>query len=255
MYFKWDGLSTEWLKFQHSHPMGFVSLKNLKLKLIRLIYGEHYNIHVLRVSLDHVGHTGARRDRLYLVLNHKMRTQQLCNPNDLYMHIIDQVSKAVHTTVQDYFVSSLREIDIAAAELAATRRKFVPWIHGTWEFPSLSVFLKNIAIVLNWHEFYVCVNSMCHWFFNVMSLSQALLDLKERPLPTMRSGSSGNKEQGKRFEVSSHWKRKESHQNLEQGLPQEVFERPQGRQRTCLLLGGQCYKEMLERGVKEVAHT
>lgn len=131
MYFKWDGLSTEWLKFQHSHPMGFVSLKNLKLKLIRLIYGEHYNIHVLRVSLDHVGHTGARRDRLYLVLNHKMRTQQLCNPNDLYMHIIDQVSKAVHTTVQDYFVSSLREIDIAAAELAATRRKFVPWIHGT----------------------------------------------------------------------------------------------------------------------------
>ena len=97
------------------------------MKLIYALYGEHYHIHIFYVDTDEVGHRGARRERIYLILAHKERTIQCYNPHSLYRDITDLIKSKVSTRPRDYFFSSTREVHLAASDLARTRgRKMKP---------------------------------------------------------------------------------------------------------------------------------
>lgn len=82
------------------------------------------------MDTDHVGHTGCRRERIYIILSHKELTQQVFDPKILFKLIVDAIQSSIRTRPRDYFVSSRREIHLAASDLAirrGLRMKKVPW--------------------------------------------------------------------------------------------------------------------------------
>lgn len=70
-----------------------------------------------------VGHAGACRERVYVILAHKTRTSVLHNPNSLYEAIVAKIQKYAVTTPSDYFVADSLEIQMVANDLANTRSK------------------------------------------------------------------------------------------------------------------------------------
>ena len=91
--------------------------------VIYLIYSAHYNIWKISVDTSDVGHSGTRRERVYIILAHKERTVQLQDPIKLYEFLTGHIKSVLTTRPRDYFFSSRREIQLAASELAQTRRK------------------------------------------------------------------------------------------------------------------------------------
>ena len=99
----------------------FFSLEGLRLQMIYALYGQHYYIFKIVVNTDEVGHSGTRRDRLYLVLAHKTRTRKLHDPRELYKYVTAFIQSKISTKPRDYFFANPREVYIAACDLAATR--------------------------------------------------------------------------------------------------------------------------------------
>lgn len=93
------------------------------MKLIEYLYGEHYHIHKLLVDVEDVGHSGTRRERVYIILAHKTRTIQLLDPKALYFAISSEIKSRISTRPSDYFVSNRTEVILAAQELAFKRKK------------------------------------------------------------------------------------------------------------------------------------
>ena len=104
-------------------PLAFAFPQGLRIKMIKRLYGEHYHIWTLRVEPADVGHAGVNRERLYLILSHRERTEQICCPLQLYSGIKDFIIRRVKTRPCDYFVSSPSEVCRVAVDLADTRRK------------------------------------------------------------------------------------------------------------------------------------
>lgn len=93
--------------------------------MIRKLYGQHYHIEVLHVDTDDQGHDGTSRERLYCVLNHMERTQQIIDPKWLYRKVTATIQEHVQTCPADYLVSSRTELLMDAADVARTRGKRV----------------------------------------------------------------------------------------------------------------------------------
>ena len=89
--------------------------------MIRAMYAEHYDLYVLQCSAADVGHKGCRRDRLYCILAHKVRTRLVFQPRELYSKIAGVISANVATTPKDYFVATKTDIRLEAARLADQR--------------------------------------------------------------------------------------------------------------------------------------
>ena len=90
--------------------------------MIRAMYGEHYDLYVLYCSASDVGHKGCRRERVYCILAHRVRTQLVFRPQELYSKIAEVISENVATTPKDYFIASNTDIQLEAALLANRRR-------------------------------------------------------------------------------------------------------------------------------------
>ena len=93
------------------------------MKMIEELYGEHYHQHVLLVDVDDVGHSGAARERVYVILTHKELTEQILDPLELYAEIAAEIKRHVSTRPRDYFISSPEEVIFCAQELARVRKK------------------------------------------------------------------------------------------------------------------------------------
>ena len=97
-------------------------MEELKLELIKLIYGYHYNIYPIYVSTDDVGHSGCTRNRVYIILAHKKRVRMLQNPYRMYKKIRKTIKKHIFTRPSDYLISPQNEILLDAAEIARMRK-------------------------------------------------------------------------------------------------------------------------------------
>lgn len=94
--------------------------------MIKLLYGGHYNIKKLMTETDDVGHSGASRERVYLILSHKRKTVEIADPVAVYEKIRNFIRQSIQTTPSDYMVSSDSEVLREAAQLAVKRGMRAP---------------------------------------------------------------------------------------------------------------------------------
>lgn len=104
--------------------------QELDMFMITKCYSKHYNITEMLVSPAHQGHTGAARERKYLILAHKEKLCQTFDPHDLYHKISKQICERISTQPHDYMVSSRLERLHDASQFAMKRKmamKEVSW--------------------------------------------------------------------------------------------------------------------------------
>ena len=97
----------------------------MRLQMLRAMFGEHYDIHVLRCDPSDVGHAGASRERVYVILAHNSRTRMITCPKELYNKIAGVISKHIATRPRDYFVASHLDVRLAEEDLALSRKRKV----------------------------------------------------------------------------------------------------------------------------------
>ena len=90
--------------------------------MIRKCYSKHYHITEMLVSPADQGHTGAARERKYLILAHKEKLCETFNPHELYDKISKAICQRISTQPHDYMVSSRLERIHDASQFAMKRR-------------------------------------------------------------------------------------------------------------------------------------
>lgn len=98
-------------------------VQGLRLEMIRFLFSHHYDIYILVCGAEDQGHDGSTRNRLYIVLAHRKRTQRLHNPSDLYRRVCQAIRAVICTTPADYCIAPLLEIGQHANTLADSRGK------------------------------------------------------------------------------------------------------------------------------------
>ena len=239
--------------------IAFPSLKGLRLKLIDALYGEHYFIYTFYVDTDEVGHHGARRERIYLILAHKQRTIQCYDPHSLYDLITNHIKSVISTRPRDYFFSSIREVQLAAADLARTRgRRMKPaswfkcWnyiLHcsSTYFHPNAWMHVKDRQLnsccdLLTTGSFPTlisrCISHRGGVCFQKSYILSTNLGYMKAPGIFQFATRQGTERQATLFEVLADEKGKRSPAKAEKGLQKEVRRGPGKRPRSCYLFGG-----------------
>ena len=98
--------------------------------MVKILYGNHYNISYVFVDCCDQGHAGSSKFRIILVLNHKRRSKQIYDWVELYNDVTKQITKYCRTEPMDYLVSEDTEIMRDAELLASTRHKPLRWKGG-----------------------------------------------------------------------------------------------------------------------------
>ena len=93
------------------------------MSLVQLLYGFWYLLFPFYVSTDDVGHTGAARNRLYIIMVHKNKVRMVHDPYKIYKMIVKTISKHIKTRPSDYLIASRDEILRDAADVAHVRNK------------------------------------------------------------------------------------------------------------------------------------
>ncbi|CAE7804105.1 unnamed protein product [Symbiodinium sp. CCMP2456] len=97
--------------------------KFLRIQMLRAMFGEHYTLHILHCSTEAVGHAGAKRDRVYVILAHKQQTSLQHNPQDLYDNIAQAIATRVATSPKDYFVATNTDIHLHMDAICRKRKR------------------------------------------------------------------------------------------------------------------------------------
>lgn len=93
------------------------------MKMMEFLYGYYYHIYPFYVSTDDVGHSGCRRDRVYIILAHKTKVKKLVDPYVIYNKIRKTIRSNVYTEPSDYLIAPRDEIQLDAADVARIRKK------------------------------------------------------------------------------------------------------------------------------------
>ncbi|CAE8602347.1 unnamed protein product [Polarella glacialis] len=96
------------------------NVQELRIGIIRMLYGAHYDIVVLYVGTEDQGHDGGTRYRLYALLNHRERVIAVYDAKEMYARITSVIRQHVRTQPCDYLVSTEEEIMLDAGETART---------------------------------------------------------------------------------------------------------------------------------------
>ncbi|CAE8599354.1 unnamed protein product [Polarella glacialis] len=96
------------------------NVQELRIGIIRMLYGAHYDIVVLYVGTEDQGHDGGTRYRLYALLNHRERVTAVYDAKEMYARITSVIRQHVRTQPCDYLVSTEEEIMLDAGETART---------------------------------------------------------------------------------------------------------------------------------------
>ncbi|CAE8608932.1 unnamed protein product [Polarella glacialis] len=99
-----------------------VSCHELRIGIIRMLYGANYDIVVLYVGTEDQGHDGGTRYRLYALLNHRERVTAVYDAKEMYARITSVIRQHVRTQPCDYLVSTEEEIMLDAGETARVPR-------------------------------------------------------------------------------------------------------------------------------------
>ncbi|CAK9022067.1 Probable protein S-acyltransferase 23 (Probable palmitoyltransferase At2g14255) (Zinc finger DHHC domain-containing protein At2g14255) [Durusdinium trenchii] len=93
-------------------------LKELHMGIIHKLYGLWYNIFPIYVDPRDVGHSGASRARVYIIMAHKQKVAQRFDCRKMYARISAAMKALVATTPKDYFVADKIDIQLEAARVA-----------------------------------------------------------------------------------------------------------------------------------------
>lgn len=94
------------------------------MDVIHSLLGDLYNLHPILVDMDHCGHGGASRKRIYvIVVASKTQTKCLVDPITLYRALVEelhqrQTSLDCTTAPGDYLTADPMEIQLDAMEVA-----------------------------------------------------------------------------------------------------------------------------------------
>lgn len=97
--------------------------QGLRMEMMEKLYGVHYHMCVLNVDTCHQGHTGVTRERVYVILWHKLRVKQVFDPRSMYKHITSYLTANIKTEPKDYLVSDFCDVWREAERLAVIRGK------------------------------------------------------------------------------------------------------------------------------------
>ena len=92
------------------------------MQMIHVVYGQHYNITRIRCETADAGHSGAARTRVYLILAHKLRVQQVHDPEGMYCFISQRIREEIRTFPSDYMIAPKHEVVAEMANIAFKRR-------------------------------------------------------------------------------------------------------------------------------------
>ena len=97
--------------------------EDMRLNVVRDLLGDLYDIYPLAVDLGDVGHTGASRRRLYVIVALKGSTRCVANPITLYSKLKEYLREVqelndCRTTPSDYLTADAVEIQLDAMEVA-----------------------------------------------------------------------------------------------------------------------------------------
>ena len=79
-------------------------------------------MYILQTDSADGGHSGSRRERVYVILAHKQRTELLQDPVRLYESVTNVIRENITTTPKDYLVSGRVDVLRAAQRLALKRK-------------------------------------------------------------------------------------------------------------------------------------
>lgn len=91
--------------------------------IIHKLYGLWYNIFPIYVDPRDVGHSGASRARVYIIMAHKQKVAQRFDCRKMYARISAAMKALVATTPKDYFVADKIDIQLEAARVARVRKR------------------------------------------------------------------------------------------------------------------------------------
>ncbi|CAE7725718.1 unnamed protein product [Symbiodinium sp. CCMP2592] len=100
-------------------PMAILE-NDFKLGILSGLLGDLYNIYPLQVKTDDVGHSGASRNRLYIIVVSK-QCEQLKDPVQLYNFVAERNRSVFSTQPKDYVFADEFEIQCEAFETARVR--------------------------------------------------------------------------------------------------------------------------------------
>ena len=90
--------------------------------MIKKLYGKWYSLRILHCKLDDSGHTGATRNRIYLILFWKETVVEEYSVVDMYAEVTAYIKQYVSTQPKDYLIADRIDV-LLEAELTALRRK------------------------------------------------------------------------------------------------------------------------------------
>ncbi|CAE7410675.1 unnamed protein product [Symbiodinium necroappetens] len=112
-----------WAARLRRHQVPFAILENtpdMHLEVIQSLLGDMYGIFPLHVDMADVGHSGASRRRLYVILAHKQHCRTLASPKEVYDQVSKRIRAACHTRPSDYLTADTLEVQCEAMEVART---------------------------------------------------------------------------------------------------------------------------------------
>ncbi|CAK9089666.1 unnamed protein product [Durusdinium trenchii] len=99
------------------------NVQELHMGIIHKLYGLWYNIFPIYVDPRDVGHSGASRARVYIIMAHKQKVAQRFDCRKMYARISAAMKALVATTPKDYFVADKIDIQLEAARVARVRKR------------------------------------------------------------------------------------------------------------------------------------
>ena len=76
----------------------------------------------IRVSPQDVGHAGAARDRVYIIMAHRDRVVETYDVHKMFRTISTTFQKLAQTRVQDYYVADAIDLAMEMENTARTRK-------------------------------------------------------------------------------------------------------------------------------------
>ena len=90
--------------------------------MVEQLYGKRYRLHTLYVEPGDLGHTGAARRRLYIIMAHRKTIVQIYDCKKLYGKIADTMRGMVGTQPRDYLVATPVDVRLEAERVALLRK-------------------------------------------------------------------------------------------------------------------------------------
>ena len=108
-----------------------VFAQDLHIGMVKKLYGQHYNMELIFMEPEHLGHFGTARARVYIFLFHKELVVNTYSCQRMYSSISHAMKARVSTVPSDYFVADSTDMVLESSRVARMRKldwkEKAPW--------------------------------------------------------------------------------------------------------------------------------